>query len=295
MEDKDHDSVNFGTDNESSRTLVDLESEVDGSEMSYSEFDCDENGGNIDDNIRKQDYPGLWTPVANHAQSKTWVSAEEQMRARYKKCISNIHHMGADRSPYVPRSFKEWVELRAHYLQDKETFYELKIDQLNQELYTRRVNICTKEDPTLPLWSDITTRLAEKLQAITKADSFTTTLLQRTIWHDNFTHNSVTDWPTYSDLKAHGDRVKQRFWKGRALPPPRLRRLASEHAHLAQGDDAIAAEGQEVPYEYREIAAWMDFVDLIENCPSHLRNVQDFSRLPPSRTMELAMCKHSAT
>ncbi|KAI0124830.1 hypothetical protein BJ170DRAFT_477929 [Xylariales sp. AK1849] len=196
----------------------------------------------------------LWIPSDSYTQSKSWVSEEEKMRVRYYKSLANLHYMSADGSPVLPQSFKEWIDLKADHAASKKRYSENQLRQHTNDMLVKRQVVADGEDPyQLHEGYDVT--LSDKLRAIAKVDFHSSVLVHTSIWHENCTEASITDWPAYKEFKAEGDdRVKGGRGYRRLLPAPRRRKLDSQYMHLAEEPNGIAKEGPGVPMEYREIA-----------------------------------------
>lgn len=153
--------------------------------------------------------------LGSWSQSKRWISQETKERAAFQKLMHTLHYMGADKSPFLPRTPASLTEFRVAQTERKsrKLTQELrrKVEQLNSR---NREEAITGPRPKLELFAGKT--LADELSPVFAVDScFNKTLPSG---------GQRVEWPSLAELKEEGDKRAARY--GRCFPLPRLNQVA---------------------------------------------------------------------
>ncbi|KAI0011654.1 hypothetical protein F4779DRAFT_636210 [Xylariaceae sp. FL0662B] len=203
---------------------------------------------NISDRYQALYYPGK----VGWSSSETWISAEEQERARWEKIKATMHHTGMNKSPFVPKTFKEYLELKSATTDAQQRATQQKLDERQREAEQTEQFLAEGGEPEqLP----VQVQIPKKLRAISEWDGLTAVSARNSIWTQACLDEAHVDWPTLQEYKAEGDQ-RARGHYGRYLPLPRLRRLDAKYAHLATGPNPVPTQGPGVPREYRRVAGF---------------------------------------
>ena len=126
----------------------------------------------------------------------------------FQKMMLNLHHIGADKSPCIPRTSTELTAFRAEMAEDQKRQLTVKM--------SRRLNRARpKKEGSIPLFRG--TEFADGLSPFFAADNcFNKAVPTRS--------DGRVDWPCLAELKEEGD--KRALHYGRYFPLPRLNIVA---------------------------------------------------------------------
>ncbi|ORY64159.1 uncharacterized protein BCR38DRAFT_514943 [Pseudomassariella vexata] len=190
----------------------------------------------------------LYYPIndPSFSQSKVWVSDGEKYYTLYERCMFRMRHQRMNRSPAVPKSAIQYVELKRLNLEAKIRYRKQQIKTWNKDKEAReRANI-TGSHADAPF--------SQRLLDVAQADGRSTVLaLEDRIWHPNAADNPQAEWPTFKECKAHGDDAAKHGIKPR-LPHPRTPKIAEGYSHLAQSIPSIPVTGPNLPWQPRDLA-----------------------------------------
>ncbi len=212
--------------------------------------------------------PPHWTrlpmfgPRANAgwSQTMTWVSNEEEERERFSKIQANMSYAGFDKSPFVPKSFNEYVGHKNTHTQSQQRLTSDKIQGMEQSTHSARQHLLDGGDPEYAM--PPAAKPSPKLIEIGEEDGLTPVMSRPSIWTKRCFEQAQVDWPPYVAYKAEGDE-RARGHYGRYLPIPRTRCLAEEHYPQAfaaaagdPGAEPLPFHGHGVPWDKRKVAGF---------------------------------------
>jgi hypothetical protein len=151
---------------------------------------------------------GSWT------QSKSWQSEAARLKAEFDKMTLSLQRIGANESPFVPKSPAAYATFKLQSLQ--RVIDKMKSKKKNSDIPTA----AEEEENTGPVLMG-----GKKF-----ADNLSPVFAVRTCFNDAYTRyptrhaDEVVEWPSLNELKGEGSqRAKQNF--GRYLPLPKLNRI----------------------------------------------------------------------
>ncbi|RYP93779.1 hypothetical protein DL770_000151 [Monosporascus sp. CRB-9-2] len=188
--------------------------------------------------------------TARWTNSKTWMSDEEKERVRFNKIKVSMHHCSLDKSPFVPRTFDEYVLHRREcsLCQQQLILDKLKWTEMSAEAMRQFVRDGGNLEYLPPKVES-----PKEIAFISAMDGLTPVTSRPSIWTSRCLERAHIDWPTYLEYKAGGDERAKRGYD-RRLPPPRFRCLAEEYQHLSFGPDPLPLSGPGVPRDKRKVA-----------------------------------------
>lgn len=187
----------------------------------------------------------------SHTQTKTWTSPKENERVRFIKIQSNFRHAGFHKSPFIPKTFDEYLVHKAVYAM----YLQLNINKNMQE--KEKVKEAIQQhlreggDPkdampvavTFPHW----------LTDLEKDTGVTAVNARASIWTTRCLMDAEIAWPEYNEYKAQGGENGMAQY-GHYFPLPRSLVLAEEHHHQLEGRDPLPLKGTGVPWNKRMVA-----------------------------------------
>ncbi|ODA80977.1 hypothetical protein RJ55_03937 [Drechmeria coniospora] len=148
------------------------------------------------------------------SHSKRWVSEGTRERAAFARTMSNMHHIGADKSPFIPHSLSELAALKIQIADANRHELAQNVGRKLEELERRRIlaeqgekHVDIKVEKLF--WGRL---LDSKLSPVFASDNCFNAC-------EPGAHHRV-NWPSLAELKDEGERRGVRF--RRYLPLPRL-------------------------------------------------------------------------
>ncbi|RYP07853.1 hypothetical protein DL764_002219 [Monosporascus ibericus] len=188
--------------------------------------------------------------TASWSTSKTWMSREEKERVRFNKIKVSMQHCSLDKSPFVPRTFDEYV---LHRRECSLCQQQLILDKLKwTEMSAEAIRQFVRDGGNLE-YLPPKVEFPKEIAFISARDGLTPVTSRPSIWTSRCLVKAHIDWPTYLEYKAGGDERAKRGYD-RRLPPPRFRCLAEEYEHLSFGPDPLPMSGPGVPRDKRKVA-----------------------------------------
>ncbi|KAL7624315.1 hypothetical protein AAE478_005876 [Parahypoxylon ruwenzoriense] len=182
---------------------------------------------------------------AGWTSSKTWKSPQEQEYQRWEKIQANLHRSGMGNSPFVPRSLKEYIDLKTQTTMAKQQTVLKKIQDRQEEAEQSCRAGTLGQAPVRP-------QASKYLRGFPR-DGLTLATARPSVWAGSFADAGKVSWPTPMEFKMNGD---ERAKKGqnRRLPPPRLEVLDEQHFYLLAGQNPVPIVGPGVPPQLRKVA-----------------------------------------
>ncbi|KAL8734716.1 MAG: hypothetical protein Q9181_003105 [Wetmoreana brouardii] len=147
------------------------------------------------------------TSDPSHSNSRTWVSPRIREKDEWKRINDGIHAMNLnhpDHSPFVPKSFEEYLQHKAEFLNDRKREMQAK--------WQERYFAATAIDK----------RVAPALDGKSVNDGRSAVLAMETVWcpWDEPTENHPqAPWPHKEEMREEGDeRHTSQFGRFLALP-----------------------------------------------------------------------------
>ena len=147
-------------------------------------------------------YQGV--PGEPHLESKVWVNPEYSERDNWARMQENLKKSGMDKSPFVPKTFGEYLEHRA------------AMTEAAARDETRKLNVkkAEKEGPQVPI--------APAMMGKKFGDNRGAVTSMETIWSPDWkptTAHPQAKWPVQAEMKEEGDeRHTSGFGRFPALP-----------------------------------------------------------------------------
>ena len=143
----------------------------------------------------------------SHTNSRTWTSQEQQEMQRFNTVSANLKRTEVNpRSPFVPKSFDEWLSLRAGQAEDRKHDAE------------RRISFKEKN-------KGHKVKISPPFGGKQYNDGKGAVLGKPTIWHEPFDackmDRPVADWPCVEEMREEGDQ-RNTSKLGRHLAFPRV-------------------------------------------------------------------------
>lgn len=225
--------------------------------------------GPVQPNVTSRVSEGSWS------QSKRWMSQETKERMIFHKMMQNLHHLGADNSPFLPQNPLELTAFRAEMA-------ELKKGRLSREVGWRMATLerrkAVANDPDEEPIELVPLMLDRKFE-----DKLSTVFASQNCFRDFISHDDAqwVTWPSLAQLKEEGDKRSSRC--ERYFPLPRLSSLAKSYAmeeeeDLYSADDTGHREMGVAKIDTRFIRSVSPAVDsmLIETPELVLRELPDY-------------------
>ncbi|UNI20240.1 hypothetical protein JDV02_006345 [Purpureocillium takamizusanense] len=155
-----------------------------------------------------QQNPGSWS------QSKTWMSQEATDRAAFSRLMTNLHHIGVDKSPFIPQSPSEMAAHKAAFAEDRRKELEATLRQRENTAERRKHSGLTKEEQEQ---ADV--KVGPLFGGRQLSAAFSPVLGAPNCFNNNdpTPEHLRADWPTMAEYK---EAPVGRY--GRALPVPRM-------------------------------------------------------------------------
>lgn len=230
--------------------------------------------------------PGAWS------QSKRWMSEEAKGRMSFARMMNNLRHIGADKSPAIPRSLTELAAFKTAVADAKRR--ELKrVVGLRLEELERRKDL-TEEELKL---ADV--KIEKLFWGQPLNDKFSPVLACRSCFNNPAPdeHEPRADWPSLAELKEEGEHRGGRY--RRYFPVPRLniidpRVLVMGQEEVYNPDGTIRWQMKAVKYDTTfllPISPQLKATRLFADGLSHLPTMQSSSAGPRGCP---STCRHSA-
>ncbi|TWU74889.1 hypothetical protein ED733_003485 [Metarhizium rileyi] len=162
------------------------------------------------------------------SQSKRWMSQETKERMGFHKTMQNLHHIGADKSPFVPQTPLELTAFRAEMAEIRKRRLSREVKWRMSTLERRRA---LANDP-----NEQHMEVASLLEGKKLPDKLSAVFASQNCFRDYISHDDAqwVTWPSLAELKGVGDKRSGRH--ERYLPLPKLKTDATEKA-MHQGED----------------------------------------------------------
>ncbi|OTA54906.1 hypothetical protein K449DRAFT_469155 [Hypoxylon sp. EC38] len=168
-----------------------------------------------------------------------WIISEENELRRWEQIQSNMAHNGTFKSPFVPVTFKEYLDLKSETAAAKERAILKRMEDRERDFKLAElpdeVGRGQHREPV---------RISEKLRHISGYNNLICVNVRHIIWCNCCLENGNKMWPYPMEYGENQGR----------LPPPRLCELDDQYKHLAFGPNPIPLVGPDVPYPFRKIA-----------------------------------------
>jgi hypothetical protein len=156
------------------------------------------------------------------------MSQETKERKAFHKMIQNLHHIGADNSPFVPQSPLELTAFRAEMA-------EVRKKRLSREVNWRMATLERKR----AIANDPDDQLVEMVPLLLGAhpeDELSPMFASQNCFRKHISHDDSqwVTWPSLTELKEEGDKRSGRY--DRYFPLPRLNVIVQGHAMDEEGD-----------------------------------------------------------
>ncbi|PNY29281.1 Uncharacterized protein TCAP_00804 [Tolypocladium capitatum] len=177
--------------------------------------------------------PGAWS------QSKRWMSEEAKGRMLFARMMNNLRHIGADKSPAIPRTLTELAAFRAAVAEAKRRELKRVVGQRLEELERRKD--LTEEELEL-----VDVKIEKLFWGKRLNDQFSPVLACRSCFNDPVPdeYELRVDWPSLAELKEEGEYRGGRY--RRYFPLPRLNVI----------DPRVLVTGQEEVYNPDGTIRW---------------------------------------
>ncbi|KAI3340356.1 hypothetical protein F4824DRAFT_418728 [Ustulina deusta] len=156
----------------------------------------------------------------------TWGIDMEKARKRWAHIRANMARNGLDKSPFVPRSFQEYIELK---LKSTRLAAEEATKQLIQ-LEDHAENLCAGKPLDQPAGTLVIPKCL--LDPAKNPSGLSPVLCRRSIWTGPVHSHGNTDWASRTELNEAGDKC---IIEGRSrfFPVPRIDKLDGQSPQLA--------------------------------------------------------------
>ena len=194
---------------------------------------------------RNSSETGSWS------QSKRWISQETKERTLFQKLMHNLHYMGADQSPFVP---KTPATLAAFRIAEK----EIKSRVLTRQLQTKMESLSKRKKEEAEGCKNTALVKIELFQGREMADDLSPVFASNTCFRKTSSADkpSRPPWPSLAELKEEGDKRAARY--GRFFPLPRVDRVF-ERIAVAGGEDLYNTDGT-ISWEKKQVKLHGRFV-----------------------------------
>ncbi|KAG6042219.1 hypothetical protein E4U41_002562 [Claviceps citrina] len=192
------------------------------------------------------------TESGSWSQSKRWTSQTSKERMMFQKMVTNLFHLSANNSPFVPQSPAELTAFRAEMA-------DIKKKRLSREVGWRVATIERKRARSKDSGEE-----AAKLVPLLLGRQFNDTLSPVLASRNCFTEHISRDdaqwvpWPSLPEFKDEGD--KRSLQHGRRFPLPRLRINAQPVAIVSESGYKAPWQMKTVKIDTRFIHPASDFV-----------------------------------
>lgn len=149
-------------------------------------------------------------------QSKRWMSERTKERQAFSKLMSNLRHIGADKSPFIPQSLTELAAFKTEVAEANKRELARVVRHRLAELERRKT--CLAEGPSALHSAKIGKLFWGKLLNDKLSPVFLSVNCFNVQLSDD--HELRVDWPSLAELKEEGDKRGGHY--GRYLPLPRF-------------------------------------------------------------------------
>ncbi|POR32311.1 Uncharacterized protein TPAR_07456 [Tolypocladium paradoxum] len=215
---------------------------------------------------------GAWS------QSKRWMSEEAKGRMSFARMMNNLRHIGADKSPAIPRSLTELAAFKAVVAEAKRRELKRVVGQRLEELERRKG--LTEEELRL---ADV--KIEKLFWGNRPNDKFSPVLAYKSCFNDPVSdeYELRVDWPSLAELKEEGEHRGGRY--RRYFPLPRLnvidpRLLVTGQEEVYNPDGTIRWQMKAVKYDTTfllPISPQRTTNQFFADGRSHLPTMQSFS------------------
>ncbi|KAI1117477.1 hypothetical protein F5Y14DRAFT_350140 [Nemania sp. NC0429] len=185
------------------------------------------------------------------------MSDEEKERRHWETIQANLSHHGFDRSPFVPRTFGEYLVHRLHIVSEAINAARERLRQREEhaELIRRHLSAGT---PPEQLPGSLTTPQSLLARAQNSSPPLSPVLARPSIW-TNARDSNDSNWPSISELKNAGA-ARAAKGQSRFFPAPRTNDPddvfvagATQNGVRASGSSFPGAAGWDLPSVRRDI------------------------------------------
>ncbi|RDA92962.1 hypothetical protein CP533_5512 [Ophiocordyceps camponoti-saundersi (nom. inval.)] len=161
---------------------------------------------------------GLSAEAASWSRSKRWMSNEMKERVAFIKMTTNLRHMKAEKSPFVPQSLTELAAFKAEVADANRKKLENAVGRRQAELQLRRQHVLQQGEAAT--WSDV--QVGKLFRGKQFHDGKSPVFASDTCFNELAGHSETrSDWPSLTELKGESDKRGENI--PRRLPPPRPR------------------------------------------------------------------------
>lgn len=172
--------------------------------------------------------PGAASEAGTWSHSKRWVSQEARERNAFAKLMAGLHHIGADKSPFVPQNMSQLAALKAEIAEDQRRELEKKVARRQAELARRRDRL--ELGP-----SQAVARVGQLFGGFGLHDGLSPVFASYNCFNAQSREGHLrVDWPYLSELKDDGEGRLGRY--GRSLPVPRYNMVDPRVGATAPGN-----------------------------------------------------------
>ncbi|KAJ6439600.1 Mitotic-spindle organizing protein 1 [Purpureocillium lavendulum] len=171
------------------------------------------------------------------SHSKRWLSQEARDRNAFSKTMTNLRHIGADKSPFIPDTPSKMAAFKAEFAEDRRKELLAELNQRQETADRRKRMNLTKGELALaetkvePLFGGRQFETAHS-PVLALPNCFNA--------HQPRADHMRVDWPTLAEFKEEGERRAGRY--GRCLPLPRLNMVDPRFA-MANPEDVLNSDG----------------------------------------------------
>ncbi|KAI1106767.1 hypothetical protein F4804DRAFT_354151 [Jackrogersella minutella] len=180
-----------------------------------------------------------WSPV------RRWVNKETESRKRWEDIRANMCNNGMITSPFVPSTYKAFLELKAESADANQRALQKNLDERERDI-TQASKIYGSEDVVVEESDPVPVEMDPRLVRMIREDNLTLVTGRYTIWCEACREFGHIDWPT---PKEYSEAQKR-------LPLPHIQVLDDQFSRLALGPDPIPTFGPQVPRDLRKVADW---------------------------------------
>lgn len=146
---------------------------------------------------------------ASHTQTRTWISLAEKERVEFKKLKANTRHAGLDQSPFMPKTFGEYLVHKQHQVISNQKRAEEDVRRKEKEVEAARQHL--REGGAIKHALPTRPTVAQKLADLEQEGKLTMVMARPSIWTAECLHQAQIVWPERAELRAS---VEERGEKG---------------------------------------------------------------------------------
>lgn len=167
------------------------------------------------------------------SQSKKWMSQEAIDRAAFSKLMTNLRHIGADKSPFIPQTPAEMAAFKAEFAEDRRKELEAGLEERQKDADRRKQLNLTKEEQ-----EQAETKVGPLFGGRQLSAMFSPVLAVPNCFNNDqpAAEHLRVDWPSLAEYK---EAPVGRY--GRTLPVPRVNmvdpRFAEAHPDQVYNSD----------------------------------------------------------